>query len=118
MSKPIAPSTHMMTDYMLGPLLIAAPDLLGFREEKAATALCRVVGASVLIATSLTNAKGALLPVIPLTLHLAGDVAGGVFALGAPALFGMRNPRAKGTFYALAAATILAGTLTRTTEKP
>ena len=117
MSKPIAPSQHIMTDYMLGPLLAAAPDILGFRDEKLATFLCRAIGGGVVVATSLTNAKGALLPIVPLTLHLAGDVAGGVFALGAPTLFGIKNPRARGTFFALAAATILAGTLTRTTEK-
>lgn len=116
MSKPIAPSQHIALDYILGPLVAAAPELLGFREEKAATLLCRVVGGSVLAATSVTNAKGALLPIVPLTVHLAGDVGSGLFALGAPFLFGFRNPRARNTFLALGAYTILAGALTRTTE--
>ena len=116
MSKPIAPSQHMALDYLLGPLIAAAPELLDFKEEKAATLLCRLVGGTILTATSLTNAKGGLLPVVPLTVHLAGDVASGAFALGAPALFGFKNPRARATFLALGAFTLLAGTLTRTTE--
>jgi hypothetical protein len=116
MTKPIAPSQHLATDYLLGPLVAAAPDLLHFRDEKTATLLCRLIGGGLVVGSSMTNAKGSLVPLVPLTAHLAGDVANGLFALGAPLLFGFRNPRARNTFLALAAVSILAGTLTRTEE--
>ena len=117
MSKPISPSMHLKTDYLLGSLVAAAPELFDFKEEKLATTLCRALGGGIVVATGLTNAKGAVLPVVPLTMHLAGDVAGGVLAAGAPFLFGFRNPRARATFLAVAAATILTGLMTRTTEE-
>ena len=117
MSKPIAPSQHLMTDYMFGPAIAAAPGLFGFRDEPIANLLCRVIGGGILAATSLTNAKGALLPIVPMTAHLAGDVANGVFVLSAPWLFGFsENTRARNTFLAIGAVSLLAGSLTRTEE--
>ncbi len=117
MTKPIAPSQHLMTDYIFGPTIAAAPDLFDFKDEKIATLLCRMIGGGILLGTSMTNAKGALIPIVPLTAHLAGDVASGAFALSAPWLFGFsKNPAARTTFLAIGAISILAGAFTRTEE--
>ena len=108
----------MLTDYALGPLIAAAPDLVGFQnDETMATLLCRTLGGGILAATSITRAEGALVPLLPFKLHLAGDVVGGLLAMSAPWLFGFaHNAKARNTFLAIGAATFLAGNLTQSQE--
>ena len=120
MLKPITRRQHILTDYMYGPLIVAAPELCGFREEaKLATLLCRVIGGGTVAATALTRAEDTLLPVVPFKLHLAGDAANGLFALAAPWLLGFSNvPKARNTFLAMGALSLMAAALTQSDELP
>ncbi len=120
MTKPISRHQHMMTDYAFGPLIALAPNLLGFdKQASIPTLLCRYVGGGILAATSVTRAEGALLPIIPWKLHLAGDVAGGLFALGAPWLLGFsNNAAARNTFLGMGAIILTATSLSQTEEMP
>ena len=120
MTKPITRRQHMMTDYALGPLVASAPDLFGFAKEASIpTLLCRMIGGGIIAATSVTRAEGALVPIVPFKAHLAGDFAGGLFALGAPWLLGFaNNVKARNTFLGMGAIILMAGSLTQPEEMP
>ena len=120
MNKPITRRQHILTDYMYGPLIAAAPEICGFsKDAKVATLLCRLIGGGTLAATALTRAEDTLLPVVPFKLHLAGDAANGLFALGAPWLFGFADvPKARNTFLVIGAVSLMAAALTQPEEMP
>lgn len=119
MNQPISRRQHAFTDYSYVPLVAAAPDLVGFREERAATTLCYVLSSSVLVSSLFTRAEWGLVRVIPYKAHLAFDALGGLTALSAPWLFGFaKNRKARNTFLAIGVFGLLAGLLSKPEEMP
>lgn len=118
MDKPISRQMHgLVTDYPYVAFVSTAPETIGFNEEKTAAALCRVMSVGILLSSLLTRAEWGLLPAISFKAHLALDVANGLFALGAPWLFGFSdNERARNTFLAMGAVGIFAGTMSQPKE--
>ena len=117
MKKLISRQTHGVMDYGYAAMVSGSPEMIGFRDEETATALCRLVGSGVLLSSLMTRYELGLVRVIPFKAHLAADVAAGLFTLAAPWLFGFsRNQAARNTFVAAGAVSILAGLLTEPKE--
>ena len=119
MDKPISRRQHAFTDYSYVPLVASAPDLVGFRDEKAATILCHVLSSTVLISSLFTRAEWGPIRVMPYKAHLAIDTVGGLTALTAPWLFGFaKNRKARNTFLAMGVFGLIAGLLSQPEEMP
>ena len=119
MEKPITRQMHGFADYSYIPAVTAAPELVGFKEEKTAVTLCRILGGSLLLSALLTRAEWGAVKVIPFKAHLALDVAAGLFTAGAPWLFKFsQNAKARNTFIAFGLTSVVAGSLTQPEEMP
>ena len=119
MEKPISRRQHAFTDYSYVPLVSSAPTLVGFKEEKTATALCHVLSSSILISSLFTRAEWGPIPVIPYKAHLAFDTLGGLTALTAPWVFGFaKNKKARNTFLVIGVFGLIAGLLSKPEEMP
>ncbi len=119
MDKPISRRVHALSDLAYAPTVAAAPEMLGFRDEEAAARLCRALGGGLMASSFFTRSETGVVRVIPFKAHLAIDLVNGVFALGAPWLFGFsHNRRARNAFLAIGAMNIMAGLLTRAEEMP
>ncbi len=92
MTRPISSRLHGMLDYPTGLLLIAAPVLFGFGDAgTAAVAIPVVLGLMVLMQSLITNYEFSLLNLLPLPMHLATDVLGGVVLATSPFLVGFAD---------------------------
>lgn len=118
MAKPISRQLHgLITDYPYVALVSTAPETIGFTDEKTATTLCRILGGGVLTSSLLTRAEWGAVPVISFKTHLLLDIVNGIFAVGAPWLFGFsENKRARNFFLAAGAFGIAAGLLSQPQE--
>ncbi|HYE21004.1 MAG TPA: SPW repeat protein [Tepidisphaeraceae bacterium] len=83
--------THGILDYLMGVLLIAAPWIIGFSDDRAATMVPVVLGAGVILYSLLTDYELGAYRVIPLPTHLAIDVVGGILLAASPWLFGFAD---------------------------
>ena len=109
----------LITDYPYVALVSTAPETVGSKDEKTATALCRVLSVGILSTSLLTRAEWGAVPTISFKTHLALDVANGVLAAGAPWLFGFsENKRARNFFLVAGAFGIAAGLLSQPKEMP
>ena len=104
MSKPISRPVHGVLDYGYAAAIASSPNLFGFEEQPAAKALCRAMGAAVLL-TSLFK------------LHLGTDVLAGIFSLGAPWLFKFSGEKsARNTFVGFGILALVVASLTQPDE--
>ena len=119
MEKPISRPAHGFTDYSYVPIVAAAPWLVSFTDQPTAVGLTRVLSGSILATSLLTRAEWGLVKVIPFRTHLVADTAVGLFALGAPWLFGFAShTKARTTFLVAGVFGILAGVLSKPEEMP
>lgn len=90
--KSMIPSkVHAVLDYLMGMILIAAPWLLGFADNTAATILPVVLGASTFVYSLFTDYEYSMVRMIPFKAHLTLDFASGVLLLVSPWLFGFSD---------------------------
>jgi hypothetical protein len=87
----IPSKTHAVLDYIVGILLIAAPWLLGFAEDTAATAVPVILGTSTLVYSLFTDYEYGLARMIPYKVHLTIDFIAGTVLLISPWLFGFSD---------------------------
>ncbi|MCJ8520977.1 hypothetical protein ABID21_004841 [Pseudorhizobium tarimense] len=80
--------THGIIDYLTGVLLLIAPYLFGFANGGIEQWLPQLLGAMILVMSLLTNYELSVAKLIPLKVHLAVDIAGGVLLAASPWLFG------------------------------
>lgn len=119
MIHPISRNQHILTDYLLGPVIVLAPILVGFRTDTTPTMLCFVIGALVFAATLMTRTELGLLRIVPFRMHLMGDVLGGALFLAAPWVFGFSTDMlARNTFLAFGALILGATALTKPVNMP
>ncbi len=82
-------------DYLIGVVLLLAPNLLGFADaEAAAVWIPRVLGVLILGQALITDWSVGLARLMPLRLHLAMDYALGLFLAISPFLFGFSDNEA------------------------
>jgi hypothetical protein len=92
MTRPITSRLHGMLDYPTGLLLIAAPVVFGFADAgPAAVAIPVALGIMILLQSLVTNYEFSLVNLLPLVMHLAADVVGGVVLATSPFLFGFAD---------------------------
>jgi hypothetical protein len=117
MEQPISRKIHGIADYAYAPLMFTAPELMGFKDEKQAATVCRVVGSGVLLATMLTKAEWGVAKLIPFKAHLALDAAVSLCSLAAPWIFGFAdNAKARNTFFAMGAVGAVVTSFTKPEE--
>jgi hypothetical protein len=82
---------HGMIDYLFGLLLIASPWLFGFDDESTAKWIPMIIGAGVMVYSVLTDYELGAARVIPMSVHLLLDAAGGILLAASPWLFGFAD---------------------------
>jgi hypothetical protein len=87
----ISSKTHAILDYVVGILLIAAPWLLGFADNSAATTIPVVLGISTVIYSLFTNYEYSVARMLPFKAHLTIDFIAGLLLLVSPWLFGFNE---------------------------
>jgi hypothetical protein len=103
---------HGFTDYSYIPLVLLAPNLAGFNQDKTASIICRSFALGVLGVTLFTDAPWGLIKKIPYKTHAALDLATGIMSLSAMALKPIaKNKTAQKTFLVMALIGIVVGTL-------
>ena len=86
---PLIPTRiHGVLDYLSGLLLIAAPWLFGFHDNRAATLVPLLLGVGVICYSLVTRYELGLIPVIAMRGHVLLDLMGGLLLLASPWLFG------------------------------
>ena len=89
--KIIDTRTHGIIDYATGALLLIAPYLFGFADGGAAQWLPQILGAMIIVMSLITDYELSAAKVIPLSVHLGVDMAGGALLLISPWLFGFAD---------------------------
>jgi hypothetical protein len=119
MQKPITRTLHGAADYSYAVAVAAAPQLVGFTQNRTATSLCQILGGGALLYSLFTRYEWGLYPIIPFKAHLAIDGSANVMALGAPWLFHFsHNKSARNTFLAAGLIGLIVALLTQPKEMP
>lgn len=79
---------HGMADYGTGLLLILAPYIFGFATGGAKQYLPMILGVAIIGMSLITDYELSVARIIPMPMHLAIDVAGGLLLAASPWLFG------------------------------
>jgi hypothetical protein len=88
---PIPLNLHAMLEPLIAVVIIAAPWIFGFSDTDSATVICVLVGVSMLLVGSMTDWRMSLMRLIPLRMHLAGDLVLGAVLLLSPLVFGFAD---------------------------
>lgn len=83
----VSTRTHTIVGLLVGAVLVVAPNLLGFSDNSTAAAVARSVGVLLLLSELLTNNGLSPLRVIPMRIHLMGDILLGLFLAASPWLY-------------------------------
>ena len=90
--KPISTLAHGAFDYLVGLLLIFAPNLFGFANEGgAAVMVSRWLGAIILLQALCTAYELGAFKLISMKVHLMNDYVAGLFLAVSPWLFGFSD---------------------------
>lgn len=87
----ISRKKHVVIDYIMGVVLIAAPWLLGFAGNERATWSAIAVGLLILAISLITDYEGGLIKAVPMPVHLGMDVFAGLFLAISPWLLGFHS---------------------------
>lgn len=87
----ISSKIHAVLDYVVGLLLIAAPWLLGFADNSAATMVPVILGILTLVYSLFTNYEYSLARMLPYKTHLIIDFVAGMLLLSSPWLLGFND---------------------------
>ncbi len=79
---------HGVLDYVHGGALLAAPELLGTKDEPRAALVSRLAGGGATAYTLMTDFEMGAVRKIPMSTHLKLDVLSGALLAGAPWLLG------------------------------
>ena len=106
---------HGMLDYATGLLLLISPYLFGFSDVGgAAQYIPMILGAGIIGLSLVTDYELSIAKLIPMPMHLAGDIAAGVLLAASPWLFGFAD-QVYWPHVIVGLAEIGAGLMTRTT---
>jgi hypothetical protein len=88
---PIPLNVHATLEPLMALIVIAAPWLFGFSETDSATVICVLVGLTMLVVGSLTDWRLSLARVVPLRMHMIGDLTLAMVLLLSPLVFGFAD---------------------------
>jgi hypothetical protein len=101
---PIPLNLHAALEPLIALVIIAAPWIFGFSDTDSATVICVLVGLSMLIVGSLTDWRLSLMRVIPLRMHMSGDLLLAAVLLLSPLVFGFADEGGPARFMVIAGA--------------
>jgi hypothetical protein len=101
---PIPLNVHAALEPLIALIVIAAPWIFGFSDVDSATVICVLVGLTMLIVGSLTDWRLSLARVVPLRMHLVGDLTLAMVLLLSPLIFGFADEGGPTRFMVLAGA--------------
>jgi hypothetical protein len=83
---------HAILDYIIGVVLLLAPEIFGFSEAGGAAVLIpRIVGVLILGQALMTNFELGVFKILPMSAHLGIDYLVGIFLAASPFIFGFSN---------------------------
>lgn len=88
---PIPLKLHAALEPLIAAIIIASPWIFQFSETTTATVICVIVGAVMLLVGSMTDWRLSLVRLIPLRMHLAGDLVLGAVLVLSPLVFGFSD---------------------------
>lgn len=88
---PIPLNLHAALEPLIALVIIAAPWIFRFSETTSATVICVVVGVVMLLIGSMTDWRMSLVRLIPLRMHLMGDLLLGAVLILTPLIFGFSD---------------------------
>jgi len=88
---PIPLNLHAALEPLMAVVIIAAPWIFGFSDIDSATAICVLVGVTMLLVGSMTDWRMSLMRLIPLRMHAAGDLVLAAVLLLSPLVFGFAD---------------------------
>jgi hypothetical protein len=88
---PIPLNLHAALEPLMAVVIIAAPWIFGFSGTDSATVICVLVGAAMLLIGSMTDWRMSLARLIPLRMHLMGDLVLGAVLVLSPLIFGFAD---------------------------
>jgi hypothetical protein len=88
---PIPLNLHAALEPLMAVVIIAAPWIFGFSDTDSATAICVIVGIVMLLVGSMTDWRMSLVRLVPLRLHLTGDLTLGAVLVLSPLIFGFAD---------------------------
>ncbi|GGC63672.1 hypothetical protein GCM10011387_16650 [Pedobacter quisquiliarum] len=83
MIQGITKDMHVFADYSYIPMVLLAPRLMGFEQDRTSAMVCRSFALAELGTSLLTDAKWGAIRCIPYKTHAIIDLASGVMALAA-----------------------------------
>src|SRR3954447_7597337 len=101
---PIPLNVHAALEPLIALLVIAAPWIFGFSDTDSATVICVLVGVTMLVVGSLTDWRLSLARVIPLQMHMVGDLTLATVLLLSPLIFGFADEGGPTRFMLIAGA--------------
>src|SRR3954471_2855275 len=108
---------HGFVDYLWGCLLILAPHLLGFADNRTATWVAWIFGAGAILYSLATDYELGLVRLIPMPAHLGLDGLAGAILPASPWLFGFAD-RVRWPHLAFGLFSVPASLITRTRAEP
>ena len=103
---------HVFADYSYVPLVLAAPAIAGFENNKSAALTCRAFAVTALGYSLCTKAKWGVFKIIPYNVHAVLDIASGALALAISAVPNVRkDTNARNTFLLMGITGLVVGTL-------
>lgn len=101
---PIPLNLHAALEPLIAIIVIASPWLFGFSETVSATVICVLVGVTMLVVGSLTDWRLSLMRLIPLRMHMIGDLTLAMVLLLSPLIFGFADEGGPTRFMVIAGA--------------
>lgn len=88
---PIPLNLHAALEPLIAVLVIAAPWIFQFSETTSATVICVIVGVVMLLVGSMTDWRMSLVRLIPIEMHMMGDLVLGAVLIVSPLIFGFSD---------------------------
>jgi SPW repeat len=101
---PIPLNLHAALEPLMAVVIIAAPWIFGFSDTASATVICVLVGVVMLLVGSMTDWRLSLARLIPLRMHLTGDLVLGAVLILSPLIFGFADEGGPTRFMVIAGA--------------
>lgn len=101
---PIPLNLHAALEPLIAIVVIAAPWIFGFSDTDSATVICVLVGVAMLVIGSLTDWRLSLMRLIPLRMHMIGDLTLAMVLLLSPLIFGFADQGGPTRFMVIAGA--------------
>lgn len=112
MIQGITKDMHVYADYSYIPMVLLAPKLMGFENDRTSAMVCRSFAFAELGTSLLTDAKWGAIKCISYKTHAIIDLASGVMALGAAAMKPMcDNKAARNTLIMMGITGVVVGAL-------